>query len=621
MNPTAVELLNQLNETDEHRRVEAKSTLEGLGDAVLETVCAFSNEPGLQGGFLMLGVAQSQDTLFPTYEPCDLADPDQVQSILATRCRMEFNVVIRPQITVEVVRNKRVVVAYVPEVSANEKPVFIKKLGLHKGAYRRIGPTDQLCTEGDFCNLFQSRKPETFDQQIVDATVEKDLDAEAIQRVRDAILKNEPDAESVELPDPEFLVAMGAAKSIEGRNAVTLSGLMVCGKRDSIRRCMPMVRVDYIRTESTRWMEDPDATTECTNFSGRLPDVIAKVHSAILADLPVQHSLEEGAVERTETRAIPSRVVREAVVNSVMHRDYRTPGPVQVIRYPNRLEIRNPGYSLKSDDQFSMPGSMPRSPAISSLLHDLRLAETRGMGLGIMTQAMSSIGMYAPFFDSDRSSNMFSAFFVFHRVQSIESDRWLKSLGITQALSEDDQKALVFAREMGGINIGAYRSISGLDSLESSRRLRRLRDSGVLRLKGQTRKYYVLEAKVGGSPPKVGGSESKSGGLTAKVGGSLGATEEDFSDVPEEISTRIGRLGGRAAADQVRKAILELCAWRALMPAEIAKYIKRSSIKRLVESYITPMVETGLLERTIPENPSHPAQRYIPTPRGYSEII
>ncbi|AMV18253.1 ATP-binding protein [Planctomyces sp. SH-PL14] len=621
MKPSAADLLNQLNETDEHRRVEAKSSLTELGDAVLETICAYSNEPGLQGGFLMLGVAQSPSTLFPTYDVCDLEDPDATQSILATRCRTEFNVTIRPQIAVEIVRNKRVVVAYVPEVSANEKPVFIKKLGLHKGAYRRIGPTDQLCTEDDFCNLFQSRKPETFDQQVVNATVEADLDPEAIQRVREAVQKNEPDAECVALPDPEFLVAMGAAKVVESKTQATLSGLMVCGKRDAIRRCMPMVRVDYIRTASTRWMENPDALTECTSFASRLPDVISRVHAAILADLPVQHSLEDGAVERTETRAIPSRVVREAVVNAVMHRDYRTPGPVQVIRYPNRLEIRNPGFSLKSDDQFSMPGSMPRNPAISSLLHDLRLAETRGMGLGIMTQAMNSIGMYAPFFDSDRSSNMFSAFFVFHRVHSPESDCWIKSLGISFPLTEHDKQALVFAREMGGINMGAYRSISGLDSLQSSRRLRLLRDAGILRLKGQTRKYYVLEEKVGSSDGKVGSSTPKSGEFAPKVGSSNGVTEDDFSEVPDVVWQKIGKLGGRASASRMQRAILELCAWRPLMPAEIAKYLDRTSVKRLVASYITPMVESGLLERTIPDILNHPAQRYRPTTQGLFDIL
>lgn len=52
---TAVELLESLNLLDEHERIEAKRASD-IGKSLLETVCAFANEPCLGGGWLLLGV-------------------------------------------------------------------------------------------------------------------------------------------------------------------------------------------------------------------------------------------------------------------------------------------------------------------------------------------------------------------------------------------------------------------------------------------------------------------------------------------------------------------------------------------------------------------------------------
>lgn len=52
----AKDLLNELNSVDESVVIEAKRASQ-VGESVMETVSAFSNEPGLGGGYLLLGVA------------------------------------------------------------------------------------------------------------------------------------------------------------------------------------------------------------------------------------------------------------------------------------------------------------------------------------------------------------------------------------------------------------------------------------------------------------------------------------------------------------------------------------------------------------------------------------
>ena len=139
---TALELLQSLNLLDETERIEAKRAREA-GKSLLETVCAFANEPGMGGGWLLLGVVRDEHSLFPSYQVEGVPQPDKLCSELATQCRDMFNVPVRIELSAEQISGHTVVVAHVPEAQPQDKPVFFKAQGLPKGALRRIGSIDQ----------------------------------------------------------------------------------------------------------------------------------------------------------------------------------------------------------------------------------------------------------------------------------------------------------------------------------------------------------------------------------------------------------------------------------------------------------------------------------------------
>ena len=70
-----------------------------------------------------------------------------------------------------------------------------------------------------------------------------------------------------------------------------------------------------------------------------------KPHSRVCKS---ETTFSSDSITRTEEALIPRFVLREAVVNAVMHRDYRQHTSVQIIRYTDRIEIRNAGRSLKT---------------------------------------------------------------------------------------------------------------------------------------------------------------------------------------------------------------------------------------------------------------------------------
>jgi len=65
-----------------------------------------------------------------------------------------------------------------------------------------------------------------------------------------------------------------------------------------------------------------------------------------------------------------------------------------------------------------------------------------------------------------------------------EDYAWLKELA-GEGLTGDEAKALIYARETGVVNNTACRDFSGLDTLQASSLLRRLRDRGLLEKQGR----------------------------------------------------------------------------------------------------------------------------------------
>ena len=104
---------------------------------------------------------------------------------------------------------------------------------------------------------------------------------------------------------------------------------------------------------------------------------------------------------------------------------------------------------------------------------------------------------------------------------------------------------------------------------------------------------------------------------------SLNEAQNDilFAELPEEVSDRLPPLGGRPSVEVLRRAILELCTWRPLLAPEIALYVKKRKVTAQLASLISQMVEEGLLEMTIPEDPTHRGQKYKSTPEGVQHTI
>ena len=649
------ELMSRLNTTDECSDIEAKRASK-VGRSIMETVCAFSNEPKLGGGYLLLGVEKESKitSLFPEYAVTGIPTDqlDKIQSDISSQADDMFNIPVRPRIKVETVNNKNVIIVFVAELSPEQKPLYFKNQGLPQGAYRRIGSSDQQCAEDDLSLFYQNEQ--TLDRSVIkDADID-DLSEASIELYRKFREKVNPSAEELTYTDSELLESISAIKRKNNNYDVTYTGLLTFGTRIALRRLLPMVRVDYIRMPTNEWIGDASQRfTSTLDMRGSLLELVQRIISTINDDLPKGFELTDDNIQ-AKSKGLPYRVLREAVVNALIHRSYRENSPIQIVRYPNRIEIMNPGFSLKKADQLGEPGSVNRNPSIASIFHDINFAETKGSGIRFMHKLMSDAGMMPPTFESDRQNNKFTIRLLLHHLLDEKDIQWLDRFQEFD-LDDNQKRVLIFVREVGAVDNASARQINGYESSIANTDLRKLTKIGLLYTKGKNRSAYYLPSKefkeryidssvlelsvdldesilslptnllllstklsapvavtsapvaVTSAPVTVTSAPVENVKESIRTFSNLTSEEiRLLSEIVEEIENLPKRIEDK---DVINRLIIRLCSIDSFKSKELSIIFGRSD-KYLLREYISQLLKSGKLSYLYPDMLNHPSQGY-----------
>lgn len=640
----AQELYQQLLEFGESARIEAKRGSQ-ISDSIMQSICAFANESGLQGGYILLGINEP-DAQHDNYYVCGVNNVDKLLSELQNNCRNQFEQPVPIEIEVAKIDGKTIIVVFVPELENTLKPCTFKgrfdsKSKRKTGVWRRGANGDYECGINELIPLARLKHGDSFERTVIDDAHWDDLDPEVIALYRRLRAQVRPKAEELQATDEDMLLAMRLLERTDKGLQPNIACILLFAKPLALRRLLPAVRVDYVRTTGTQWVEDPHNRFDTTlDIREPLLRLIPKAEAAILDDLPRHFRLNDGDLQRSDVPLLPYKVVREAVVNMVMHRDYSKHQPSIIVRYRNRIETLNAGYSLKSVDQFSETGSALRNPILANVLYDLEFAEVKGTGIRTMRRMLREANLETPVFVNYVIENQFKSIYLLHQLMGEEQLAWLANFSSCK-LSHDEAKALVLAREAGAVDNAAVRAMSDLKPHEASRVLTRLHHNLGLLDKGGagSATYYELnERKVAeliaknrsNTPdldPNTPGLDPNAPDLGSQRG-DFGSQRGDFSsqrgdldaqgidlEPPKELQDRLSKLPPRPSKEILWLVISELCDFSPITTSYMAKLLNRGE-KNLKSNHLSKMRKEGLINYLYPEVVNHPKQAYVITDKG-----
>lgn len=124
-------------------------------------------------------------------------------------------------------------------------------------------------------------------------------------------------------------------------------------------------------------------------------ELIEAVWQAV-PDFRENYELPDG-LYRQNVPAFDEIVIRELLVNALVHRPYTQRGDIFLNLHPDRLEVVNPGLlPLGVTPQNVLHTTVRRNDQLARLFHDLKLMEREGSGFDKMFEVLLSQGRPAP---------------------------------------------------------------------------------------------------------------------------------------------------------------------------------------------------------------------------------
>ena len=129
------------------------------------------------------------------------------------------------------------------------------------------------------------------------------------------------------------------------------------------------------------WFDDQEMRSFKADieFKGSLWKIVDDIHEYLNLNLKRIGGMYQGW-KREDLMEYPMDALREAVINSVIHRNYIDSGQIQIFIFPDRLEISNPG-SFPPGISIESPEHKPRNPLLCQYMYDIGYVERYGVGL------------------------------------------------------------------------------------------------------------------------------------------------------------------------------------------------------------------------------------------------
>ena len=236
-------------------------------------------------------------------------------------------------------------------------------------------------------------------------------------------------------------------------------------------------------------IEYPDGSTEIKDFGGPVSTHLLEVFSFI-TNKALKLTIDRSSSKRSSTSDFPLDILREAIANAIIHRDYSiTSSTNYLFISQDKIVIKSPGLpmpplTLEDIRTLDLP-SVSRNPKIMYVYNRMGLAEQRGIGLRSM-KSLTEKGFPLPLIDL--KGNVLEI--AFARSSSALSRLLADDIS---NLSDEDKLGIQYVQANEPVSASDYAEKFGITSKTAQRRLNKLVDKGLILKEGERRwtKYRI----------------------------------------------------------------------------------------------------------------------------------
>lgn len=493
MSHSDIDFWEEIEALRESSEIECKKASGSLPKSFWETYSSFANS---YGGIVYFGLTENIDGSF-TASGVDKPDfiLQQMWDCLNNPEKVNLNILSPSNVSVIKVNGLDVIKIIIPRANRRQKPIYINN-NPKVGCYIRQHGGDYRATEEVLQRMWSEKGHESRDSQILIGFDLSDLDLSTLRTYRQMFQNRQPEHAFNTLDDIEFLRALSAWKKerLTGQEGLTVAGLLVFGKYQSIREQFSSYHLDYIeRPDASIERRYLDRVTLDGSWSGNLFDFYLKIIKKLTIDLKVRFQLE-GDRRKEEDKV--HEALREALVNTLAHADYNGRASILIVKRPDMFGFRNPGL-MRIPLELAIEGG--ESDCRNSIVHDMfrmvGLSEKLGSGLRKIFDNWREEEWQSPRLHEKQEpeQTLLELHMIDFVSESIKRDLNERFGDKFKELSELEKIILVSAASEGWVTHERVAQLTTTHSRDITTALPRLERNGFLESKGtQKEKFYHL---------------------------------------------------------------------------------------------------------------------------------
>ena len=426
--------------------MEWKLSLSQINE-IVNTISAFSNT---EGGRVFVGISREGKTIGVQIGKGTLEK-------LTNQISQQTDPKVHPRITVKKIQNKEIILVNVKESSDHLILAFGRP-------YKRVGRSTIRMSKDEYERLILEKHKEKlqFDRQICEGASFEDIDKKKVNWYlgkREEIRRIE---KPKDMPYEELLMNVGAARKVN-KIIPTNAGILFFGKYPKRFFIQSQLRVVKFKGKKVT-----HPVVDRLDSANTLWKMIEDAEEFIRKNIRLLSFRTERSFMREDKFEYPIKALREAIINALIHRDYRETADTRVFIFDDRIEIINPG-TFPKDVTPDNPIHKAVNPVLCSLMYDIGFIEKYGSGIYMMNELCKKWEIRKPRYE-------------LHPIETkIIFESRIKEFGLVEieervlkGLNERQRKAMEYIKKKGSISNKEYCNISNVSAATAKRELQNL---------------------------------------------------------------------------------------------------------------------------------------------------